>query len=150
MSALVGLHQLMMFIRVPTPRMEEVFDILGSHGVKTQQITTLPYTDGESSQVLFVFSCSRSTQTALAATLNENGIGLYGSGSDVSVIPLAIAKDTRKIEEQTEKKNADEATTVENTSAKKKENKFLATIKARIAVENVGFRIVINSLKLTP
>jgi len=133
-----GLHQLVMFIRVPKngETLEEVLRALHEHKVLQQSITSIPFTDGENSQVLLFFTCSKDVQVEISETLAGKGIGQYGSGTDVSVLPLALSKDMRKIDTQ-----AKAAADAEHHEHKKDGTKpltvFQSTIKARIAVENV-------------
>jgi hypothetical protein len=138
---LSGLHQLCVFIRVQSSRVPEVIAFLAEHKIKPQQVTTMPFSDGEKDQVLFIFSCSKPVQATVCKLLREKGIGEYGSDSDVSVIPLALAKDVRH---QTEKEK-DEAELLRDRQRKgTMQNVFQSTIKARIAVENVRFIFIMK------
>ena len=135
--ALNNVHQLCVMVRVHNAHIPFMSSLLVKHNIKPQQVTAMPFSDGEASQVLFIFSCPRAAHEIIMKELLEKGIGGLDSESDVTILPLALAKDVRA---RITKEEEGSDRTAEPTPDKST-NIFQSTIKARIAVENVHFDV---------
>jgi hypothetical protein len=119
-------------VQVDRALQSDFFDYLDAQALKTQ--LTLPFSDGDRNSILVYFFCNKAKAESIVKDLTALGI----PQNDLAVVPLALVKEANPI--QTDKATEQIQSNNNEDEAQKKKGalaEFYATVKARIAVENM-------------